>query len=239
MGFAILTSIMIGGILIRSLFFGKDIERAIDKRRKLTARLVRFLNIDCEITGNIPPNGSLCVTNHRSYIDSVCIFQCFDACPVVKAEVRKWPLIGYGLVQTGTVFVNRESPESRAYTRKQIADFVSRGISTVVFVEGTTYVGPEAGPFRPGTFKTAAEGGFPIVPMAIEFEKQEMAWVGSDTFIPHFLKTFGKHKRIRVKLAFGEPMINDNWKELQSRSHQWVNQELTAMRESFDREKQV
>lgn len=233
-GFLFLTVICISEIMLRSLLQGKDVERSIHLRRKLAARLVKFLNIQCEVSGVIPEKGTLGVTNHRSYVDSICIFQYLDACPVVKAEVKKWPIVGFGLTQSGTVFVDRKSKESRTYTRKQIADFVSRGISTIVFVEGTTYVGPGAGEFRPGTFMTAAEGGFDVVPISIEFEQQDVAWVGEDTFVPHFIKIFGKYKQIRVKVDFGTPLQNADWEVLLHDCHILINNKLLQMRAEFD-----
>lgn len=174
------------------------------------------------------------MTNHRSYLDSISIFQHLDACPVVKAEVKKWPIMGFGLVHSGTVFVDRKSKESRMETRKQIAEFVRSGISTIVFVEGTTYVGPETGEFRPGTFMTAVEGGFEVVPIAIEFEHQDVAWVGSDTFLPHFLKIFGKYAEIKVKVAFGPAQKYDEWEPLRDECHTWINTKLLEMRAEFD-----
>lgn len=233
-GFLWLTCICILRILIHGLLHSKDIEHAIHLRRKLAVRLVRFLNVRCEVSGNIPKKGVLGVTNHRSYLDSICIFQHLDACPVVKAEVGKWPIIGFGLRHSGTVFVDRKSKESRKRTRQQIADFVSRKISTIVFVEGTTYVGPETGEFRPGTFMTAVEGGFEVTPIAIEFEKQDVAWVGQDTFIPHFIEIFGKYREIKVKVAFGEPKFNEDWEQLRDECRQWVDGQLAGMRSEFD-----
>lgn len=233
-GFLWLTSVTITKILILGLLKGKDIERAIHLRRRLAQRLVRFLNVRCEVSGDIPNKGILGVTNHRSYLDSISIFQHLDACPVVKAEVKKWPILGFGLVHSGTVFVDRKSKESRKRTREQIAEHVRKGISTIVFVEGTTYVGPEAGEFRPGTFMTAAEGGFEVVPIAIEFEHQDVAWVAQDTFIPHFLKIFGKYEHINVKVAFGPIKKNGNWELLRDECHAWVNAKLLEMRAEFD-----
>jgi 1-acyl-sn-glycerol-3-phosphate acyltransferase len=233
-GFLWLTSVTITKIIVLGLIKGKDIERAIHQRRRLAQRLVRFLNVKCEVSGTIPDKGILGVTNHRSYLDSICIFQHLDACPVVKAEVKKWPILGFGLVHSGTVFVDRKSKESRTRTREQIAELVRRKISTIVFVEGTTYVGPEAGEFRPGTFMTAAEGGFEVVPIAIEFENQDLAWVGSDTFIPHFIKTFGKYGEVKVKVAFGPIRRDENWEKLRDECHDWVNIKLLEMRAEFD-----
>ena len=195
---------------------------------------MRFLNVKCEVSGTIPNKGILGVTNHRSYLDSISIFQHLDACPVVNAEVKKWPILGFGLVHSGTVFVDRKSKESRRRTRQQIAELVSQRISTIVFVEGTTYVGPEAGEFRPGTFMTAVEGGFEVAPIAIEFEHQDVAWVNQDTFIPHFLKIFGTYNEINVKVAFGEPRIGSDWEKLKDECHEWVNAKLLEMRAEFD-----
>jgi 1-acyl-sn-glycerol-3-phosphate acyltransferase len=233
-GFLWLTSVTITKILILGLIMGKDIERAIHLRRKLAQRLVRFLNVKCEVSGIIPDKGILGVTNHRSYLDSICIFQYLDACPVVKVEVKKWPILGFGLVHSGTVFVDRKSKESRKQTREQIAKLVRSKISTIVFVEGTTYVGPEAGEFRPGTFMTAVEGGFEVIPIAVEFEEQEMAWVGKDTFIPHFIRTFGKFEETRVKVAFGPTRKGEDWETLRDECYAWVNAKLLEMRSGFD-----
>jgi 1-acyl-sn-glycerol-3-phosphate acyltransferase len=233
-GFAFLTFIAVSKMFVMAILKGREVERSIRYRRKLAQRLIKFLKIRCELRGKIPSSGTLCVTNHRSYIDSVCIFQFFDACPVVKAEVRKWPLIGFGLSISGTVFVNRSSQASRKWTRDQIAGFIRKQISTVVFVEGTTHVGPETLEFRPGTFMTAAEGGFSVVPIAIEFEHSDLAWVGEATFVPHFLRVFSKYEEIHVKVAFGEPIVSDDWEELREACHTWINKELTYMRSEFD-----
>jgi len=233
-GFLMLTCITISKILLLGLVKGKDVKRAIHLRRKLAQRLVQFLNVQVEVTGNVPSDGALGVTNHRSYIDSICIFKNLDACPVVKAEVGKWPVIGFGLRHSGTVFVDRKSKESRTRTREQIAEFVRQGISTIVFVEGTTYVGPDTGEFRPGTFMTAVEGGFEVIPIAIEFEYPEMAWVGNDTFVPHFIGVFGKHRSTRVKVAFGDPMVSDDWETLRDDCRSWIDSKLRQFRAEFN-----
>lgn len=237
LGFALITIWSIYRILLLGLLLGQNEKRAIRIRRKLARRLVRWVGLECEVSGRIPQEGFLGVTNHRSYIDSICIFQYLDACPVVKSEVANWPLIGFGLRHTATVFVHRENRDSRKKTREQMAKFVKRNISTIVFVEGTTFVGPEAGPFRPGTFMTASEGELPVVPIAIEFENQDAAWVGDDTFVPHFIRFFGAHRNSRVKIAFGEARINSDWEALRDDCHQWVNSELLRMRAEFDQSK--
>lgn len=232
--FALITAFSLFWMIFLGFVLGENEGRSIRLRRKLAARLVRMLKIEVELKGEVPGDGIIGVTNHRSYIDSVCIFMHLDACPVVKSEVQNWPLVGLGLKHTATVFVERENKISRSQTRERIAEFVKLGVSTIVFVEGTTYVGPEAGEFRPGTFKTAAKHQLPIVPIAIEFEHRDAAWVGDDTFVPHFIRYFGKHRKTKVKVAFGEEMISEDWESLRDQSHQWVNEQLLQMRKEFD-----
>lgn len=233
LAFAWITSLRLAHILLLSFFFGKDERVAIRLRRKLANRLVRLLGIDCEFQGEIPTVAFVGVTNHRSYIDSVCIFKWVDACPVVKAEVSRWPLIGWGLKHTATVFVERERKASRQATRSQIAQFVLRGISTIVFVEGTTYRGPEIGAFRPGTFITAAMHNLPVLPIAIEFSNPDAAWVGNDTFVPHFINYFGKNRRSRVKVSFGPLRYHEDGERLQEECHKWVAQSVKSMQAAF------
>lgn len=232
--FIAVTAWHIGHIILAGAVLGRDRERAIGIRRRLAQRLVRLLGIEVELRGEVPRKGILGVTNHRSYADSVAIFQWLDASTVVKAEVSRWPVIGYGLKHTFTVFVDRSDKESRRRTREQIRDFLDHGISVIVFVEGTTYVGPETGEFRPGTFMTAAEGGFEVVPIAIEWERQDMAWVGKDTFVPHFIEMFGKYGTIRAKVHFGPVLRSDDHQELLRESHAWISARLLEMRAEYD-----
>ena len=220
-------------MIFLALILGENEKRSIRLRRKIAERLARFLKIQVEVQGTFPEEAFVGVVNHRSYIDSVCVFKEVDACPVVKSEVARWPIIGFGLKQTATVFVERENKSSRKATRSSIAEFVKRGISTIVFVEGTTYVGPETGEFRPGTFMTAAEHALPIVPIAIEFEKEEAAWVGDDTFVPHFLSYFAKNKQTKVKVSFGPVLRHSQWDKLRYDAHQWINEELGRMQKDF------
>ena len=106
-GFALITAIRIFWMIFLALILGENEKRSIRLRRKIAERLARFLKIQVEVQGTFPEEAFVGVVNHRSYIDSVCVFKEVDACPVVKSEVSRWPLIGFGLRRVATVFVER------------------------------------------------------------------------------------------------------------------------------------
>ena len=191
----------------------------------------RLLNIRIEYQGELPVPGSMVLPNHRSYIDIVPFPPLLELCFVAKAEVGAWPLIGSGARLVGTVFVDRSSKESRRHTREAMGHFLAQGRSVIVFTEGTTYAAPELGELRPGMYHLAAEGGFSVVPVAIEYLDPRDAWVGKDTFVPHFLRCFSKPSTGMV-VRFGPVMEGQDGDLLREQVAEWLRKNLAEIRES-------
>lgn len=204
---------------------GDPVPSALDEAHIWAGRLARVFGIDAVVNTPLPPPGSLVVANHRSYIDLCATMSLFPLSFTAKAELEKWPLMGWAARAGGTVFVDRSSPESRDRTRTVIRERLDRGLSMVVFPEGTTFEGPGLLEFRPGVFRLAVEGGFPIVPAAIWYEDMENAWVGDDTFVGHFLRVFRKPV-IRVNVAYGPPMTDPDPEILRDRAWSWIRETL-------------
>lgn len=192
-----------------------------------------LLNIRVEATGNIPASGAIIMANHRSYLDVVMIPTQTPVVFVAKASVKKWPIIGWGADALSTIWVDRADPNSRKETRLKIVDRLKRGYSVIIFPEGTTSVGPGVIEFNPGMFYTIAGSGIPIVPVAIEYENQNVAWVGTDTFVPHFMREFGA-RYLRVKVAFGEPLVHDDGEVLRTTTKTWIDEHTRAFRADYD-----
>ena len=85
---------------------------------------------------------------------------------------RHW--LGRSLL--GTIWVDRQSKDSRRATRAAVRDRLQEGMGIVIFPEGTTFKGPELLEYRPGMFYTCAEEGFPIVPVALEYRPTLHGW---------------------------------------------------------------
>lgn len=191
------------------------------------ARLARAMGLRVCLRGGPPPLPALIVANHRSYADIPALLSAAPCTFLAKAEVASWPLIGPLAAALGTVFVDRDCPESRRRARARLAGMLEAGHSVAVFPEGTTHRGPDLLPFRPGMFQEAARIGVSVVPVAIGYPSPEDSWVGDDTLLRHFTERFSA-SRVPVEVSFGAPCISDRADVLIEHAMHWIRCELRA-----------
>lgn len=183
--------------------------------------LVHTLNIDIRCSGKFPETGAMIVANHRSYLDIVVILAHVDAAFLAKAELRRWPVFGYAAQKGNTVFVDRSDRISRKASRAAILERLNQGVSVVVFPEGTTSAGPGLLPFKNGIFHMVSEQAIPVVPAAVLYPDRSVAWIGDDTFVPHFLRIFSR-PGIRADLSVGLSLSGLNGGNLNTACHGFI-----------------
>lgn len=193
-----------------TIMWGMEREAAGKRfRTRWLTKIPRRLGLRMTVEG-VPFEGpGLYVANHISYIDPVVALMHVDANVVAKAEILRWPLVGYGANLVGTIFVRREEKSSRQEAANTISDTLHNGKSILVFPEGTTSAGPGTLPFRPRTFEAASIAGVPVQPIAIIYDDPQVAFVGDATFLPHFFHLF-KMKYIFGRVAFGPLLYGEN-----------------------------
>jgi 1-acyl-sn-glycerol-3-phosphate acyltransferase len=188
--------------------------------------VLQALGVEVQCSGALPPSGSLIVANHRSYIDIAVIAVQTPCSFLAKKEVARWPLVGYGARRfANIVFVERNSLASRGQSMLAMRAILRAGVSVTLFPEGTTSRGPGVLPFQPGMFRLAAREGFPVVPAALAYRDPSDAWVGEDTFVGHFLKTFSK-PRVSVTVHFGPVLKSSEGAMLQNGAWHWISSVL-------------
>lgn len=222
--------------MVKSIFTENYLPLALRCRRWWAKRSTWMLGIRIQRSGEVPAPADgpyLFIGNHRSYIDPVALLTDVEALPVAKAEVSGWPLIGYAAKVTGILYVERESKRSRADTLGAMQQYLDKGFSVLVYPEGTTSTDAKTLPFKRGAFRLAAKYGTPVLPVAIEYLDLGDAWVGDDTFIPHFLRCFGK-KRTRLFLRYGPPMTDDAPDALLRRCQDWIDEQIIELRREHD-----
>jgi 1-acyl-sn-glycerol-3-phosphate acyltransferase len=184
-----------------------------------------MMGIKVYVREGVPPReAGILMANHRSYVDVMFFRSATPQIYLSKAEVKSWPLIGWGAKALDVVFVDRSSKESRSASRAQLADRVQRGLSPVVFPEGTT-VDRGLLEFNPGMFFTAAELGVPVVPFVMEYSDPKMAWVDDDTFVSHLLKMLTR-PAWHVDLYIGEPVRNSDGTKLLHEIRDWMQRRV-------------
>jgi len=107
------------------------------------------------------------VTNHISFLDAAVIVKAYrqPIRPLGKAEMSKVPVFGF-IYEKAIVTVDRSSAESRAESVRILGSVISKGISVLVFPEGTfNMTGKPLKDFYDGAFRVAIETQTPIKPV--------------------------------------------------------------------------
>lgn len=224
----------IAPLAVRPLFKGFDLPYSLRVRRRFVQRTLRMLGVHLEVTGQPPDGNFIFIGNHRSYLDPIIVLRDVEAVPVGKAEVASWPLIGYGAKVSGIMFVKRESKISKAAALEAMRKVLHSGHPVLVYPEGTTHDLPQTMDFRAGAFRLAEREQIHVVPMAIDYADLSDAWVGEDTFIPHFIRCFGK-KTTWVKIRYGTPLVPAESQIVLQTARQWIDENLLEMRREFER----
>ena len=107
------------------------------------------------------------VSNHISYLDAALIPKTFrhSIRALGKVEMAKVPIFGF-IYRNAIVTVDRTSPANRATSVKLLKSILRKGISVLVFPEGTfNMTGKPLKEFYDGAFRVAIETGTPIKPV--------------------------------------------------------------------------
>jgi 1-acyl-sn-glycerol-3-phosphate acyltransferase len=107
------------------------------------------------------------VSNHISYLDAAVIVKAWrqPVRPLGKAEVGQTPIFGF-IYRNAVVTVDRTSPENRAASLDILKSIIKKGISVVVFPEGTFNLsGQPLKEFYDGAFRLAIETQTPVKPV--------------------------------------------------------------------------
>lgn len=196
-------------------------------------RVQVIMGIRIQYEGQTPNEPAVVMGNHRSYVDAILFPVQFPVVYVARRETKSWPIIGWGATLLGTIWVDRNSKDSRRQTRATVRQRLAEGMGVVIFPEGTTYRGPDLLEYRPGMFYTCAEEGFPIVPVALEYKDPNIAWVDKAWFIPHAFHHFGaRHMDIAVR--FGPVMRGEDAETLRSEVMAWTQNACLELRAKLD-----
>jgi 1-acyl-sn-glycerol-3-phosphate acyltransferase len=157
------------------------------------------------VRGQVPTQPCVLVANHITYFDPVVLASLVPLTAVAKREVSTWPVIGELSRKLGTLYVTREDAHSGARCLREALRSLDAGVSVLVFPEGTTTPGDGVLPFKRGIFGAAARANVPIVPVCIQYDRSDAAWVGDDPFLTHYMKSIAT-PCTRVSVRFMEPL---------------------------------
>jgi 1-acyl-sn-glycerol-3-phosphate acyltransferase len=108
------------------------------------------------------------VANHQSIYDIPVLFGSlpFQLRIIAKESLGRFPFLGWHLRRTGHMLVDRRRPD-RAGIFAWATSLPSRGLSLIVFPEGTRSRDGLVAPFKAGSLVAAVQTGIPIVPISV------------------------------------------------------------------------
>lgn len=131
-------------------------------------QLLEVLGIRLRVCGG--PAGTLLVANHVSWLDIFVINACAPAAFICKADVRRWPLIGWLCSNTETIFIERGKRNAALHTLREMRARLQSGATVAVFPEGTSTDGRTVLPFHSALLQSAVDTESAVQPVAIRYE---------------------------------------------------------------------
>jgi 1-acyl-sn-glycerol-3-phosphate acyltransferase len=139
------------------------------------------------------PAQYILIANHPSAFEDVGVPALFDVRSLAKDEVKDWWFAGRINQAAGTLFVKRESRDSRAAAAQEIIDQLNAGHNIALYPEGGCKGRRIFSSFRFGAFDISLQTGIPILPVFLHYEAQEdFEWRSPHTLIQkmwHFMTT--------------------------------------------------
>lgn len=214
--------LVFGGLVL--LLLVRLVERPIfGVKRPLTPHITQFvcrmafviMGISFSTTGRPMREKGAVVANHAGWLDIFSLNARKRVYFVSKAEVARWPGIGWLARATGTVFINRDRREAT----QQIELFRSRlsvGHKLLFFPEGTSSDSRRVLPFKStlfAAFFTPELRDFMWVqPVTLRYvapsgtDPRFYGWWGDMEFAPHLLQTLAAPRQGRVELVYHQPV---------------------------------
>lgn len=129
-----------------------------------------------------PGQSYVLVCNHQSHYDVFVLYGWLgvDFKWVMKAELRRVPVLGATCARLGHVYIDRSNRADALATLEAAKDRIRGGTSVLFFPEGTRSRSGDLGEFKKGAFRMALDLGLPILPMTIRGTRDVLPAKGLD-----------------------------------------------------------
>ena len=175
----LLLHILLGVLLCAGILSWNKHRIMVDGREPFAHRMIRWwskslmriFGLRSVRVGTPLPDPVLFVANHTSWIDIELLHSQRAACFVAKAEIARWPLVGWLAASGGTIFHRRGSNHSLASVMQTMVERLRGGRSVAVFPEGGTGHNGVLKVFHARIFQAALDAPVPVQPVALRFAR--------------------------------------------------------------------
>lgn len=136
----------------------------------------------------------LLVANHISWLDIFAVNSLTPAQFVAKSEVSGWPVLGWLVQRSGTLFIRRSVRSDAVRVNACMAGLLQQGRAVAVFAQGTSSKPEQPVRFHAPLLQSAVAAGAQVQPVAIFYHDRHgaphaaAAFVGDTTFMQSLWK---------------------------------------------------
>jgi 1-acyl-sn-glycerol-3-phosphate acyltransferase len=175
--------VLFGALICALVFPFVDAPRRMRIVGWWSRRMLAAVGIRLVVSGSGHPGPVLLVANHISWLDILAIDAVHPARFVSKADVRRWPLLGWLVACGGTLFIERERKRDALRVVHQVAQALRDGEIVAVFPEGTTSDGHDVLPFHANLLQAAIATGTPVQAIALRYGDATSAVSAAPTYV--------------------------------------------------------
>lgn len=173
-----LYTIVLGTVSLVSSLFDRRGYFAHGCARAWSWLILRTTGVRVDVVGLerlTPGKTYVFVSNHQSIYDIPILFASlpFQLRIIAKASLGSFPFLGWHLRRTGHMLVNRRRPDPTAIFG-WASRLTAKGLSLIVFPEGTRSLDGGVQRFKGGSFYVALDAGLPIVPLSVSGSRHVM-----------------------------------------------------------------
>ncbi len=186
-------SVMVAGLLSRT----GNLAFSISKLWAYTMLAVSFVRTEIKNKDKILKETSyIIISNHQSHYDIITLVTTLGIQFrwIIKKEILKLPIFGYALYASRNIFIDRSNTTSAIESINKGFDRLPKGVSVMVFAEGTRSSDGQIHEFKKGGFITAVARKISILPVTVNGSRRVMR-KGSFTLKP------GK-----IQIVIGDPI---------------------------------
>ena len=227
--FLALGGLMLVGLLLCPLLriSAWPVRHAIARRFCVLALAV--LGIRVHRTGAALSARCLLVGNHIAVLDGLVLGAHTRGLFLIKAEIGRWPVIGWLLSASGMLPLARGAGAAAALERMTAS--LRAGQRVILFPEATTSDGRRVRRFQPRLFQAAIDAGCPVQSFCLSYRDPAggpadwVAYTGDATFIGSLWRVAAR-PRLEVRLSLAEPDSGDDRQILAQTAEDWVRSVL-------------
>jgi len=167
------------------------------------------------------------ISNHQSMLDILLLNNLrYKFKWISKIEIHKVPVLSWYIKMADYITVDRGNEESKVEMVEKSLGCLQRGVSIMIFPEGTRSPDKKIGFFKRGAFQLAIQANVPILPVLID---------GTGDILPKHGLIFGRSHHIKLKVldpVYPVSFNKDTPEELALKMSSLMTGELIKLRTS-------